>query len=54
LCAIAFGPAGLILGYQARREARQTGKGADRLALVALVIGCLAAMLTIVFIILRA
>ena len=49
-----FGPAGLILGYQARREARQTGKGADRLALVALVIGCLAAMLTIVFITLRA
>jgi ABC-type dipeptide/oligopeptide/nickel transport system permease component len=54
LCAIVVWPAGIILGYQARREARQTGNGADRLALVALVIGYLAAMLTIVFIILRA
>jgi hypothetical protein len=33
LCAIVFWPAGIILGYQARREARQTGNGADRLAL---------------------
>jgi hypothetical protein len=54
LRAIVFWPAGIVLGYQAGREARRTGGGSDRLALVALVIGHLAAILTIVFIILRA
>lgn len=54
LCAIVFWPAGIILGYQARREARQTGDGDDRLALVALVIGYIAAVLTIIVVIVTA
>jgi hypothetical protein len=54
LCAVAFWPAGIMLGYQARREARQTEDGDERLALAALVIAYVAAGLTVVIIILRA
>src|SRR5580698_8242528 len=36
LCAIVFWPAGIVLAYQARREASQTIDGDERLALVAL------------------
>ena len=54
LCAIVFWPAGIILGHQARRETRQTGDGGDRLALVALAIGYIAGVLTIIVIIVTA
>jgi hypothetical protein len=54
LCAIECWPAGIVLGYQARREARQTEGGDDRLALVALAIAYVAAVLTVTFIVLRA
>ncbi len=54
LCAFVFWPAGIILGYQARREARRTGDGDDRLALIALSIGYIAAVLTIIVIVVDA
>ena len=54
LCAIVFWPAGIVLGYQARREASQTIDGDDRLALVALVIAYAAAIVTVALIVLRA
>lgn len=51
LCAIVFWPAGIILGHQARREARRAGEAGGRLALVALIIGYVAGGATIVVII---
>jgi hypothetical protein len=54
LCAFACWPAGIVLGYQARREARQTVDGDDRLAVLALAIAYVAAALTVAFIVLRA
>jgi hypothetical protein len=52
LSAIVFWPAGIILGHQARREARQTGEDGGGLALAALVIGYLAGVVTIIVIML--
>jgi hypothetical protein len=54
LCAIVFWPAGLVLAYQAQREARQTIDGDERLARIALVIAYAAAIVTVAVIILRA
>ena len=54
LCAIVFWPAGIVLAYQARREASQTIDGDERLALVALVIAYAAAVVTVALIVLRA
>jgi hypothetical protein len=54
LCAIDFWPVGIILGYQALAEARRTGGGDERLAIVALVISYVAAAVTIALIVLRA
>lgn len=54
VCAIDFWPVGIILGYQALAEARRTGAGDERLAVVALVISYVAAAVTIALIILRA
>ena len=51
LSAIVFWPAGIILGHQARREARQTSAEGGRLALVALIIGYLAGAVTVIVII---
>jgi hypothetical protein len=54
LCAIVFWPAGIVLAYQARREASQTIDGDKRLALVALALAYAAAIVTVVLIVLRA
>jgi hypothetical protein len=54
LSAIVFWPAGIILGHQARREARRTGEEGGRLALVALIIGYIAGGFTIIVIMLAA
>jgi hypothetical protein len=53
LCAIVFWPAGIVLAYQARREASQTIDGDERLALVALVVAYAAAIVTVVLIVLK-
>ena len=53
LCAIVFWPAGIVLAYQARREASQTIDGDERLALVALVVAYAAAIVTDVLIVLK-
>jgi hypothetical protein len=53
LCALVFWPVGIILGYQALKEARRTGKRDERLAFAALVISYVAAIVTIALIILR-
>ena len=53
LCAIVFWPAGIVLAYQARRQASQTIDGDERLALVALVVAYAAAIVTVVLIVLK-
>jgi hypothetical protein len=49
-----FWPAGIVLTYQARREASQTIDGDERLALVAILIAYAAAIVTVALIVLRA
>jgi hypothetical protein len=51
LCALVFWPAGLVLGYQARREARRSGEDGG-LALAALIVAYVAGVVTVLVVIL--
>jgi hypothetical protein len=54
LCAVTFWPAGMVLGYKARREARGQMDGDARLALIALVVAYVAAAITVAVIVTNA
>jgi hypothetical protein len=52
LCAIACWPAGIVLGFQARREAERSGDRAS-LALAAIVVAMVAGSATIIYVAVR-